>query len=517
MDVLRLKECLVNHKRQELGIPVVLPCVGEKLMDILNWCVEGPAVEGRQIWFLSGNASEVRDSLHPAVRGRILPLDPSLYKAILKRGPYDALLLPKHGLDYADPNIHISSFWKSRGLYKMCPEVVSEELSLWFWTPYRKALRLFGMDHHHAVLWDLKKILKPLGVTVDFVWLHDGRIPVNEAIPSQIPDFATSLDIYKAPPFKPLSTQTKEHILQGNYDAIVSSHSLVTCYRLLDVGLPMIHINSTRFGNEWISDSSKHTLLVKQIQSLLTTNRLQIVHNNQGDYHYFHQYFPSVHPHQEVWISSLCESLSRLRLKAPSPTKLFVWDTRMTLLHPTGSPFMKTMYKALKEKFGAAVESQAILLQEAKTYLGEGYLDPYTAVIHIPYNISTMSIFQQVTANIPIWVPSKRLLAQLWADSQEPNELSWTVFSPGSEANASTMDNVRNPDVIQRWIDSADFYNPEILPLVFEFDSIEDLVAKAMTTDYQAAMDKAEERALSYRENIAFAWEQVLNGLKEKA
>ncbi len=178
---------------------------------------------------------------------------------------------------------------------------------------------------------------------------------------------------------------------------------------------------------------------------------------------------------------------------------------------------MKTMYKALKEKFGAAVESQAILLQEAKTYLGEGYLDPYTAVIHIPYNISTMSIFQQVTANIPIWVPSKRLLAQLWADSQEPNELSWTVFSPGSEANASTMDNVRNPDVIQRWIDSADFYNPEILPLVFEFDSVEDLVAKAMTTDYQAAMDKAEERALSYRENIAFAWEQVLNGLKEKA
>ncbi len=517
MNIDLLKECLTKYGRQELGIPAVIPSLGEKLLDVLNWCVEGPAVEGRQIWFLAANADEVRNTLHPAVRGRILPIHPSLYSSILRRGPFDALLFPKHGLDYSDPNLHLSAFWKTRGMYKVCEEFSSEELSLWFWTPNAKALRLFGMDHHHAVLWDLKKILRPLGVTLDFVWLHDGRIPVNEAIPSQIPDFSTSLDIYKAPPFKPLSEQTKDHILQGNYDGIVSSHSLVTCYRLADVGLPMIHVNSTRFGNEWIQDSSKHTLLVKKIQSLLTTKRLQVVHNNQGDMQYFHQYFPSVRPSQELWIPSLCENIGRLRVKAPAPTKLFLWDTRMTLLQPTGSPFMKTLYKSLKDSFGDRVESQAILLQQAKTYLPEGYLDSYSAVIHIPYNISTMSIFQQVTANIPIWVPSKRLLAQLWADSKEPNELSWTVFSPGSEANASTMDNVRNPDVIQRWLDCADFYKQDILPLVFEFDSIEELVAKAMTTDYQKAMEKAEEHSISHRENIAFAWEQVVKGLKESA
>ena len=517
MDIHKLKECLTNQKVQELGIPIVLPCIGEKLLDILNWSVEGSFVEGRQIWFLAENAQEVRNGLHPAVRGRILPIHPSLYKSILKRGPYDALLLPKHGFEYADPNLFLSSFWKLKGVYEVCSAFASEEMSLWFWKSNRKPLRFFGLDHHHAVLWDVKKILRPLNVTLDFVWLHDGRTPVNEAIPSQIPDFATSLDIYKAPPFKPLSEQTKQHILQGNYDSIVTSHSLVTCYRLADVGLPMIHVNSTRFGNEWIHDPNKHSLLVKKIQSLLTTNRLEIIHNNQGDMQYFHQYFPLIYPSQELWIPSLCENLGRLRVKASSPTKLFIWDTRMTLLQPTGSPFMKAMYKALKDAFGASVESQAVLLQEAKTYLGEGYLDPYTAVIHIPYNISTMSIFQQVTANIPIWVPSKKLLAQLWADSKEPNELSWTVFTPDSESNASSMDQVRKPEVIQRWLDCADFYKKDILPLAFEFDSIEDLIAKVMTTDYQEVMNKAEEQAISHRENIAFAWEQVLDSLKKMA
>lgn len=517
MDIVLLKECLTNHKRQELGVPLVLPCIGEKLSEILNWSVEGPPIEGRQVWFLASNAKEIRNSFPPVVRGRILPLDTSVFPSILKRGPYDALLLPKHGLEYGDPNLFLSAFWKSKGKYEICSEFPCEEMCLWFWKSNRQPLRLFGMDHHHAVLWDVKKILRPLGVTLDFVWLHDGRVPVNEAFPSRIPDFTTSLDIYKAPPFKALSEETKTHILQGNYDGIVTSHSLVTCYRLMNVGLPMIHVNSTRFGNEWISDPKKHALLVKQIQSLLTTRQLRIVHNNQGDELYFHQYFPSVSPSQELLIPSLCENLGRLRIKAPSPTKIFIWDTRMTLFQPTGSPFMKTMYKTLKEKFGEAIESQAVLLQEAKTYLGEGYLDDYTAVIHIPYNISTMSLFQQVTANIPIWVPSKRLLKQLLLDPKESNEMSWTVFSPGSEANASTMDHVRTPEVIDRWLECADFYKSDILPLVFEFDCLEDLVTKIMTTDYQSAMNKAESKQQQHRENITFAWDQVLDGLKKKA
>ena len=510
MNVSQCIDCLCKAERREIGIPIVVPSLLDAIQPLMNWALTGSSIEARQFWFCVGNAKEIWNSLPKECRGRIMPIAPANIEAVLKRGPFDCLLLPNHGFLYSDPNYTLNSFWKARGAYVCCEDFKSEEIRLWFWKSKRLPMKLFGLDHHHAVLWDAKQILQPLGIRLDFVWLCDGRPPINEAIPSQISGFHNSLDIYKPSPSTNLSEEFKHDFLNENYDGVITSHSLVTCHRLKDLDLPMIHINSTRFGNEWIQSPEKHSALVNSIQELLQQKRLTIVHNNQGDQHYFYQYFPSVSPSQEVWIPSLCESIARLRVKAPSPLKILIWDTRQVLLQEGKSAFMKDMFLKLKQAHKESIESQAILMANAKTYLAEGYLDPYAAVIHIPYNISTMSMFQQVRANIPIWVPTRRLLKELWLNPKEPNEMSWTVFAPGSEANASTMDNVRRADVIDRWLDCADFYKPDVLPLVFQFDSIDELVEKVMTTDYQTAMNKAEEQQESHRENILFAWEQVL-------
>jgi hypothetical protein len=510
-----LKECLQKAGKQELGIPVLLPSFGQEIPKLFSWALQGSPLEGRQLWFCVGNAKEVLASLPGEARGRILPLDQDKYSLIMKRGPYDALLLPKHGLEYGDPSLLLTDFWRKRGTYILCEEFQSEELNLWFWKPYLKTVKLFGMDHHHAVLWDAKKILRPLGIQLDFVWLSDGRQPVNEAIPSQMEGFLSSLDIYKAPLEKQVADQTKEAILSERYDGVITSHSLVTCYRLQNLDLPMIHINSTRFGNEWIQHPHKHETLVQAIQGSLRNQRLHIVHNNNGDRQYLHQYIPSIQPNQELVIPSLCENLLRLRRKTPSTLKLLIWDTRQVLIQGNKSPFMKELYAKAKDRFDTSVESQAILLAQRRGYLPEGYLDDYSAVIHIPYNVSTMSMFEHVRANIPIWVPSKRLLKELWSNPLEPNELSWTVFVSGSEAQASTMDHVRDPEVLERWLQTADFYNRDVLPLVFEFDSIEELLEKAWSTDYQGFIDSSELKCQEMRENIFYAWEQVIHTFRQ--
>jgi hypothetical protein len=173
------------------------------------------------------------------------------------------------------------------------------------------------------------------------------------------------------------------------------------------------------------------------------------------------------------------------------------------------------LYSKCKEAWGDAFESQAILMAQVGNFLPEGYLNEFSAVIHIPYNISTMSLFEQARANIPIWVPSKRLLKELWTDTQEPNELSWTVFAPGSEADASTMDNVRNPTVVEKWLDCADFYNPDILPNALSFDSIEELLQKGFTTDYESIVHNSVHSHQQRREAIYFAWEQVFQSLRK--
>lgn len=517
MDVALLKSCLNKAEKEELGIPIVLPSFAESIFPIAQWVLEGAPTEGRQVWFCVGNPKDIQAQIHPQLRNRILPLSYSHIQMAFQRGPFDALLLPHHGFSYSDPNMTLSSFWKTRGKYVLCSEFQHAEVQLWFWSSNRKSIKLFGMDHHHAVLWDVKQILRPLGVKLDFVWLSDGRPAINEAIPSEIPGFKNSLDIYRKPINEGLSAESKQWIQQKKYDGIVTSHSLVTCFRLKELGLPMIHVNSTRFGNDWIQDPQKHKVLVDSIQELFQTNRLHIVHNNLGEEHYFHQYFPSLSPCQEIWIPSLCESLLRLREKSPAVPKILIWDTRQVLLKENCSPFMKELYFKLKERHGDSIDSQALLMAASKAYLPEGYLDSYSAVIHIPYNISTMSMFQQGRANIPIWVPTPRLLAKLWEDEKEPNEISWTVFVPGSQVNASTMDNVRKPEVIQQWLQYADFYNSDILPLVYQFDSIEELVEKVLVTDYQSAIQKTEEKQQAQRENIVFAWEQVIQCLNEKA
>jgi hypothetical protein len=517
MDIPLLKRCLTEAGKEELGIPVILPSMAESIFPIAQWALEGTPTEGRQVWFCVGNAKDLQKQLDPQLRNRIIPLSPYHIPMAFERGPFDALLLPHHGFSYSDPNMTVSPFWKQRGSYQLCPDFQHSDVCLWFWKSNRKPLKLFGIDHHHAVQWDIKQILRPLGVKLDFVWLCDGRPPINEAIPSAIPGFYSSHDIYRPAPETPLSSETKAYIEQKGYDGVLTSHSLVTCFRLKELNLPMLHINSTRFGNDWIQDPTKHQCLVSAIQELLTKNRIHVIHNNEGDSKYFSQYFPSLSPHQEICIPSLCESLMRLRNRSPTPSKILIWDTRQVLFQETGSPFMKEMYAKLKHAHGDAIESQAVLMAQSNSYLPEGYLDSYSAVIHLPYNISTMSMFQQVRANIPIWVPSKRLLAKLLADTREPNEMSWTVFAPGSESTASLLDHVRNPEVIERWLQYADFYNSDVLPLVFQFDSIEELVENVLNTNYDVAIEKIESNQATKRENIMYAWEQVLNRLNETA
>jgi hypothetical protein len=507
MDVQALKDWLTKRKRTFVGIPFVSPSLFSSLVPFFSWALEGSPEEGRQLWFVWEDVAGFRDHLQPTLRSRILPLSLDQGNFCLYTCPSDALLLENS----QDPNESLSPFWKERGAYLL--ETQISGLNVWTWKTNQPSFRLYGIDHHHAVLWDIKQTLRPLGVTLDFVWLCDGRPAVNEAIPKNDPPFFSSLDIYQ-PPAEWKVDSAFESKLETNYDAIITSHSLVTASRFRDVNLPQFHINSTRFGNSWISDPPKHKHLVELLQELLRKKKLQVIHNNLGDSLYFHQYF-TVDSSQECILPSLCQNIMRQRLKTVNPMKFLIWDTRQVLLQKDTSPFMKALWALCQQKQADSFDSQAILLAQAKSYLPEGYLDKYTAVIHIPYNISTMSIFQQVSANIPVWVPSKRLLKELWTDPKECNELSWTVFTPGSEHQASFLDQARNPETVQLWIDNADFYDNRISDCIFTFDSISELLEKVFTVNYQEAIEKNTTSFLRRLENTIATWETLLKPLQK--
>jgi hypothetical protein len=510
MNLEALQSVLTQRKSTFVGIPVIPPSLLTDCLEFLRWSLEGRPEEGRQVWFVFPEPKLFQDQLPSTVRGRILPLSVEQGNFCLYSVPSDALLVAN---EYGDPNKSLSPFWQERGCYEQESTEISSDCTVWIWKSKFAPLRLYGIDHHHAVLWDIKQTLRPLGITVDFVWLCDGRPSVNEAIPGQDGPFRSSLDVYRPPVTVSLDPVFQERI-QSTYDAVITSHSLVTAYRLREIQLPQFHINSTRFGNSWVTDSQRHPVLVEAIQEMLRKKKLQVIHNNQGDSLYFHQFF-TPDPSSECILPSLCDSMLRHRFQPVTPMKFLIWDTRQVLFQDNKSPFMKALYRACFEKAPDAFHSQAILLAELKTFLPEGYLDAYTAVIHIPYNVSTMSIFQQVAANIPVWVPSKRLLQELWLNPKECNELSWTVFSEGSQANTSFLDQARNPEAVKCWIDTADFYDNRISECIFTFDSIEELLERIFTVDYQFAMKKNQEAFLKRQENVIATWEMLLKPLRE--
>jgi hypothetical protein len=124
------------------------------------------------------------------------------------------------------------------------------------------------------------------------------------------------------------------------------------------------------------------------------------------------------------------------------------------------------------------------LAEEKGGYLDDDMLEGYQAVIHVPYNISTMSCFEQAAANIPIWIPSKELLLECMGDVSGYNEMSWYSFgSKERRGEAAWPDRVWEPAVLAEFVDRSDFFSG-VFKNVLVFHSVKDLEERIGSEDY---------------------------------
>jgi hypothetical protein len=89
------------------------------------------------------------------------------------------------------------------------------------------------------------------------------------------------------------------------------------------------------------------------------------------------------------------------------------------------------------------------------------HLMTYRGIIHFPYEISTMSIFEQISSGIPMFFPSKDYLQNMPLQSMYWHHKS--SFHPEyfNSLNQSF------------WVENADFYD---FKFVYYFDSVRDLM-----------------------------------------
>ena len=93
----------------------------------------------------------------------------------------------------------------------------------------------------------------------------------------------------------------------------------------------------------------------------------------------------------------------------------------------------------------------------------------FKGIIHLPYEASTMSIFEQISSEIPLFFPTKKFLKNLWEKNLIPNQMNyWKHHNHGNIPNYlnSTLD-------CDFWIKRADYYDIEGY---YYFDSFEHLL-----------------------------------------
>ena len=129
----------------------------------------------------------------------------------------------------------------------------------------------------------------------------------------------------------------------------------------------------------------------------------------------------------------------------------------------------------------------------------------YKAIIHVPYEISTMSIFEQYSANVPLLFPAKTLLKK-WI-----REKKIEFYGPYIKENYPPhLKSVLGPDWVDFWLDRADYYDQSSMPHIILFESLEHLAKLISSTNFAQISGKMKQWNKIRIERNKEKWGEVL-------
>ncbi len=358
------------------------------------------------------------------------------------------------------------------------------------------SLRLFNLDVHVSVITDVRDIFAELGheVTSWSISNHNwvfGRKPDPVEIITQATWRGLDRDMCAA--FRERYRGELER-----YDGFVVTHTPCLYLVFRDFGKPIIVVNSTRYEQPFTLDPERWSWLDAALRDGSSRGTLHVVSNNKADRCYLNRQAGI----DSEWIPSLCRyTNSKYR---PSHQKfLFVSRTAKALSLPS------------------SVHRQVV--EPARTFRtwsgrprGHAWQELYSfrGIVHLPYQVSAMSIFEQYTANVPLFFPTKELLLELHRAHPKAvlSELSnYQVL--GREYHGTGLNRTEDPDVIRQWIDLADYYDPEEMPEIQYFESFDHLAHLLETTDLEAVSERMRSHNAVRQHEAVGRWGRVLERL----
>lgn len=369
-------------------------------------------------------------------------------------------------------------------------------------------MNFFNLDLHIGVIGDVRRILTDLGHTVSD-WTLSGhswatgraRDPVEvinhlnwKEIDQEMCD--AFYDRYKAE--------------LDRYDAFIVTHT--PCFATLyeKWNKPIIVVASTRYEHPFTGHPKKWNRFNEFLRDGIDRNMIIPLANNKYDAAYTSAFT------EREWnvIPSICEYTHM----AYQPTKKdFIYWSKFELKAKVPNLISKEslapgLFRRLANRIPLMTKKHGFDWSDIAAYKG---------IVHIPYNISVMSIFEQYTASIPLFFPTKRLLIELMKqpDSGALSEISFNqVFGlgPGSRIEFGSEDpnDFTDSEVMSQWIDLADFYDAENMPHLTYFDSLEEIPEVLRSADLYAVSQEMKEHNQKRKENVYTAWDKVVARVK---
>jgi hypothetical protein len=300
-------------------------------------------------------------------------------------------------------------------------------------------LKFFNLDLHISVIEDVKNIFQKLyGDSVEITnWSISGHNWVfNKPTPN--------VEIIKQETWRNFNMnmvqlfQEKYDNTLKQYDGFIVTHTPVFAMLYEKYQKPILIVNSCRFDQPfcWSKNTEMLGLFHDCLHRLKQAKLLYMVSNNAADKSYLKQKIglDSIH------IPSLCL-------------------------------YTNAKYNPIKSQFIIYGRHEIFPSHKFLTKKPSGYswkeLYEYKGIIHTPYEMSTMSIFEHFWAGIPLFFPSREFYKQCILEGK------MEFISMYDSWNTSILETD-----VDAWLDKADFYS---FPYIYYYNSFDDLIQKIET------------------------------------
>jgi len=352
-------------------------------------------------------------------------------------------------------------------------------------------MKFYNIDQHVSVIADIAHIFKNLGHQVDDDSLSGHAWVLGKPKPKIMLSDGTQLTcsgVCTQEVCDKFYEANKERL--AKYDGFIANFPTEFSMLYEKFHKPIIIVNCIRYDHPNTFNPVIRNRLNDFLKERVDAGKLYYICNNKSDQWYV-EYFTGI---KGMHIPSLCEYTNA---KYTGTKNKFVIHDRSEISIP-----------------GNLTVSLGQLRTGAWRYTWEN-LYSHKGIIHVPYHPGTMSIFEQYTANVPLFFPSKTYAKELFKQDKIFSDMTFYKIEKKSEPeDINNPNSLRNPEILNKWIDTCDFYDVHNMKHVQYFESPEHLEHLLRTVNCREISSMMAEYNILRKESTYARWQEILTSIQ---